>query len=81
MRCAENETRGTHHDQRRPHHRRPVRQGHRQRSAGQLRGGGPLSDGGRAVRDSKDQHGPRLHFGPAQWTAFTDGVKGEAYGS
>ncbi|MFB6909136.1 DUF397 domain-containing protein, partial [Streptomyces bacillaris] len=27
----------------------------------------PLSDGGRAVRDSKNQHGPRLHFGPAQW--------------
>ncbi|MFE7058152.1 DUF397 domain-containing protein, partial [Streptomyces californicus] len=25
----------------------------------------PLSDGGRAVRDSKNQHGPRLHFGPA----------------
>ncbi|PWS47600.1 DUF397 domain-containing protein [Streptomyces sp. ZEA17I] len=41
----------------------------------------PLSDGGRAVRDSKNQHGPRLHFGPTQWTAFTDGVKGEAYGS
>ncbi|NUV80574.1 DUF397 domain-containing protein [Streptomyces sp. CAI-155] len=41
----------------------------------------PLSHGGRAVRDSKDEHGPRLHFGPAQWTAFTDSVKGEAYGS
>ncbi|RST22957.1 DUF397 domain-containing protein, partial [Streptomyces sp. WAC04770] len=27
------------------------------------------------------QDGPRLHFGPAQWTAFTHGVKGEAYGS
>ncbi|MFD5994282.1 DUF397 domain-containing protein, partial [Streptomyces bacillaris] len=34
-----------------------------------------LSHGGRAVRDSKDRHGPRLHFGPAQWTAFTDSVK------
>ncbi|WP_078631204.1 DUF397 domain-containing protein [Streptomyces griseus] len=37
------------------------------------------SDGGRAVRDSKNQHGPRLHFGPAQWTAFTDSVKGRAH--
>ncbi|MET8341346.1 DUF397 domain-containing protein [Streptomyces microflavus] len=41
----------------------------------------PLSDGGRAVRDSKNQHGPRLHFAPSQWAAFTDGVKSDAYGS
>ncbi|MFF2719944.1 DUF397 domain-containing protein [Streptomyces sp. NPDC058011] len=40
----------------------------------------PLSDGGRAVGDSKNQHGPRLHFAAAQWTAFTDGVKSDAYG-
>ncbi|MFE9015225.1 DUF397 domain-containing protein [Streptomyces cyaneofuscatus] len=32
-----------------------------------MRGGAPLSDGGRAVRDSKNQHGPRLHFAAAQW--------------
>ncbi|MFH8883895.1 DUF397 domain-containing protein [Streptomyces californicus] len=25
------------------------------------------------------QHGPRLHFGPARWTAFTDSVKGGAH--
>lgn len=41
----------------------------------------PLFDGGRAVRDSKNQHGPRLHFAPTQWAAFTDGVKSDAYGS
>ncbi|MFE5077347.1 DUF397 domain-containing protein [Streptomyces halstedii] len=35
----------------------------------------PLSNGGRAVRDSKDQHGPRLFFSPTQWAAFTDSVK------
>ncbi|MEU0353957.1 DUF397 domain-containing protein [Streptomyces cyaneofuscatus] len=41
----------------------------------------PLSDGGRAVRDSKNHRGPHLHFAPAQWAAFTDSVKGGAYGS
>jgi Domain of unknown function (DUF397) len=31
--------------------------------------------GGRAVRDSKDPHGPALSFTPAQWAAFTDGIR------
>lgn len=29
-----------------------------------------------AVRDSKDPHGPALVFTPADWAAFTAGVKG-----
>jgi uncharacterized protein DUF397 len=29
-----------------------------------------------AVRDSKDSDGPRLIFTPAEWTAFTAGVRG-----
>jgi hypothetical protein len=33
-----------------------------------------LADGGRAVRDSKDPHGPMLRFTPAEWAAFTAGV-------
>ncbi|GGY97253.1 DUF397 domain-containing protein [Streptomyces nitrosporeus] len=41
----------------------------------------PLSDGGRAVRDSKNQHGPRLFFTATQWTAFTDSVKADARGT
>ncbi|MGW4351336.1 DUF397 domain-containing protein [Nocardia sp. NPDC004582] len=33
-------------------------------------------EGGRvAVRDSKDQHGPAFVFTPAQWNAFTGGVR------
>jgi hypothetical protein len=28
-----------------------------------------------AVRDSKDPDGPKLIFEPAQWAAFTSGVK------
>jgi hypothetical protein len=28
-----------------------------------------------AVRDSKDPDGPKLAFGPDEWTAFTAGVK------
>jgi hypothetical protein len=36
----------------------------------------PLPDGGRAVRDSKDQAGPILVFTPAEWSAFVAGVKG-----
>ncbi|GAA4187812.1 hypothetical protein GCM10022252_22040 [Streptosporangium oxazolinicum] len=28
-----------------------------------------------AVRDSKDPHGPKLRFTPAQWRAFVGGVK------
>ncbi len=33
-------------------------------------------DGIVAVRDSKDPHGPKLIFAPAEWEAFTAGVKG-----
>ena len=29
-----------------------------------------------AVRDSKDRHGPVLVFTPADWAAFTAGIKG-----
>jgi Domain of unknown function (DUF397) len=29
-----------------------------------------------AVRDSKDPHGPALLFTPAEWEAFTAGVRG-----
>jgi hypothetical protein len=36
---------------------------------------GPLPDGGRAVRDSKDPHGPALLFTEAEWAAFLAGVK------
>ncbi len=35
-----------------------------------------LPDGGRAVRDSKDRTGPSLTFTPAEWAAFTAGVRG-----
>lgn len=36
-------------------------------------------DGAIAVRDSKDPDGPALMFTPAEWAAFTWGVKaGEA---
>ncbi|MGH4017535.1 MAG: DUF397 domain-containing protein [Gammaproteobacteria bacterium] len=34
-----------------------------------------LADGARAVRDSKDPTGPALRFTPAEWTAFTAGVR------
>ncbi len=34
-----------------------------------------LDDGGRAVRDSKDPSGPALRFTPAEWAAFTAGVR------
>jgi hypothetical protein len=34
-----------------------------------------LPDGSRAVRDSKDRSGPVLHFTPAEWQAFVEGVK------
>jgi hypothetical protein len=36
---------------------------------------GKLPDGGRAVRDSKDPDGPVLRFTPAEWAAFTAGVR------
>jgi hypothetical protein len=35
----------------------------------------PTTDGGRAVRDSKDQAGPCLYFNPAEWRAFIIGVR------
>lgn len=33
-----------------------------------------LPDGGRAMRDSKDQDGPVLMFTAAEWTAFGQGM-------
>lgn len=35
----------------------------------------PLADGGKAVRDSKDQTGPMLSFTPGEWHAFVWGVE------
>ncbi|MFI7639175.1 DUF397 domain-containing protein [Nonomuraea sp. NPDC049400] len=35
----------------------------------------PLADGNVALRDSKDQDGPVLVFTPAEWAAFTAGVR------
>ena len=35
-----------------------------------------LDDGRRAVRDSKNPTGPVLIFTPAEWAAFTAGVRG-----
>ncbi|GII91344.1 DUF397 domain-containing protein [Sinosporangium siamense] len=34
-----------------------------------------LSDGRRAVRDSKQPEGPELIFTPGEWSAFIGGVK------
>ncbi|MGH3797674.1 MAG: DUF397 domain-containing protein [Pseudonocardiaceae bacterium] len=34
-----------------------------------------LSDGHRAVRDSKDPSGPALVFTPGEWAAFTAGIR------
>lgn len=34
-----------------------------------------LGNGHRAVRDSKDPSGPVLRFTPAEWAAFTTGVR------
>ena len=34
-----------------------------------------LPDGGMAVRDTKDRSGPVLTFTPAEWEAFTAGVR------
>lgn len=33
------------------------------------------TDGGRAVRDSKDPQGPVHFYTPGEWTAFIKGVK------
>lgn len=35
---------------------------------------------GRAVRDSKDPHGPMLMISSAQWAAFTTGARSGAFG-
>ncbi|MEV1175918.1 DUF397 domain-containing protein [Nonomuraea sp. NPDC049784] len=35
----------------------------------------PLADGNVALRDSKEQDGPVLVFTPAEWAAFTAGVR------
>jgi hypothetical protein len=35
----------------------------------------PLADGNVALRDSKEQDGPVLVFTPAEWAAFTSGVR------
>ena len=35
----------------------------------------PLSSGLRAVRDSKDAHGPVLLFGMSEWRDFITGIK------
>lgn len=34
-----------------------------------------LADGGRLVRDSKNQTGPRLAFTASEWDAFVKGVQ------
>jgi hypothetical protein len=34
-----------------------------------------LTGGGRAVRDSKDPHGPILRFTPSEWGVFVAGVR------
>ncbi len=39
-----------------------------------------LDNGGRAVRDSKDPNGPALIFTPAEWAAFTAGVRAGEFG-
>jgi hypothetical protein len=39
-----------------------------------------LPGGGRAVRDSKNPAGPVLVFTPAEWDAFTAGVRAGEFG-
>ena len=39
-----------------------------------------LPNGGMAVRDSKDPHGPALRFTAAEWAAFTAGVAAGEFG-
>jgi Domain of unknown function (DUF397) len=39
-----------------------------------------LPGGGRAVRDSKNPHQPALTFTPAEWRAFTAGIRDGAAG-
>ncbi|SES12401.1 protein of unknown function [Streptomyces sp. yr375] len=38
------------------------------------------ADGGRAIRDSKNPHGPVLFFAPTEWNAFSAGVGGGEFG-
>ncbi|MEV6378675.1 DUF397 domain-containing protein [Streptomyces sp. NPDC051773] len=38
----------------------------------------PTSTGGRAVRDSKNPHGPLLHISPTGWRAFLRAFSGTA---
>jgi hypothetical protein len=40
----------------------------------------PLPDGGRAGRDSKHPDGAVLRFTPAEWAAFTAGVRDGEFG-
>lgn len=35
----------------------------------------PTATGGRAIRDSKNPHGPLLHVAPDSWRAFLAGTK------
>jgi uncharacterized protein DUF397 len=39
-----------------------------------------LPDAGRAVRDSKNPHGPVLTFSMASWATFAAGIKSGAFG-
>jgi hypothetical protein len=39
-----------------------------------------LGGDGRAVRDSKDPHGPVLMFTAAEWTAFGAGMRNGEFG-
>ncbi|MFG2552043.1 DUF397 domain-containing protein [Streptomyces sp. NPDC048581] len=40
----------------------------------------PTSTGGRAVRDSKNQHGPSVHLSPEGWQGFLAGAKNGSLG-
>ncbi|MBL7493724.1 DUF397 domain-containing protein [Frankia sp. AgB1.9] len=40
----------------------------------------PLPDGGRAIRDSKDPHGPTLRFTPTEWAAFLAAARDGEFG-
>lgn len=39
-----------------------------------------LDGGAVGVRDSKNPTGPALIFGPGEWDAFTDSVRGGSFG-
>lgn len=38
------------------------------------------AEGGRAIRDSKNPHGPVLFLAPTEWNAFSAGVSGGEFG-